>query len=320
MRGRRVRIEMARNDGSSNPVSHKITVSHRITSSTSAAEKILLMWPNVARDGSRVEVDHRTPRRRPNFSVASQSFRCHSTSMNFNDGKRSIRILMCSVAVLVAGTSVAQPTSAAPKKKKKTPVTKPAKSASAAVAGKPCAKAGERAAGTSLDCVQVGKSLLWEPYGSQLNPIKLNEAAEYTAYEKNRYRLKITGITTLTAADINPGGSGKYPIPSGMVPVKIGAELTYLGPNESNDLPASITDLVAVDATGRKFDTYAGDEKAGGECQQFGDVPSNGTRSLKQNVPLVAGFCVVMTNPAGGVLVNLNWLDDPVGLWWKTQA
>ncbi len=205
---------------------------------------------------------------------------------------------------------------AATKKKK---VTTPAKPVVAP--GKPCSKIGERAAGTNLDCVKVGSAAQWQSYGSKLNPIKLNDAAEYSSYEKNRYRLKITGITQLTAADIKQGGDGKYAIPVGMSPVSIGAELTYLGPEERNDLPALLTDLVSVDGAGRKYDTYAGDDKDGGECSQFGDVPSNNTRNLVRGTPLTSGFCIVMkTGPLTSVLINISSEsnNDPGGLWFKT--
>lgn len=111
-------------------------------------------------------------------------------------------------------------------------------------AGKACLAIGAAAAGTNLDCVTVGKALQWQPRGSRVNPFHLNDGAEYVAYEGNRYRLKIASLTVLTPADIKPGGQGKYPIPTGMTPVRVDAELTYLGPKDSNNLPASITYLV----------------------------------------------------------------------------
>ncbi len=199
--------------------------------------------------------------------------------------------------------------------KKKVATTQPA-------AGKVCTKVGARAPGTSLDCVKVGKALQWQRRGSKLNPFHLNEVGEYTAYEGNRYRLKVTGIATLTVEDIKPGGTGKYPIPAGFVPVKVGAELTYLGPKESNDLPASITALVLVDANGRKFETYAGDDKAGGECSQFGEVDQNNTRHLDKDSPLTSGLCVVVPATSVGplLLLNLSWLNEPNGIWFKTTA
>lgn len=51
---------------------------------------------------------------------------------------------------------------------------------------------------------------------------------------------------------------------TGAVPVRIAAEITYVGPKDSNDLPASVTSLIALDSAGKKYETYAGDDKAGG--------------------------------------------------------
>jgi len=230
------------------------------------------------------------------------------------------RRIIRGVAAAVALLSVATPAAgAATKAKKKTPVTK----APAIAPGKPCTAVGTTNAPTGLDCVQVGGAKLWEPRGVKVNPFRLNDVGRYTAYEGNQYTLKITGITTLTPGDISPGGSGKYPMPAGAVPVRVAAELTYLGPKDTNDLPASITNLVLVDAAGRKYDTYAGDDKAGGgECSQFGEVPTNGTRNLARNTPLTTGLCVVLPAASIGpsLLVNLNWLDQPAGIWFKTTA
>lgn len=233
-----------------------------------------------------------------------------------NERRRIIR----SVAVAVALVLGAAPgVGAAAKTKKKPPATK----APAIAPGKPCTAVGTTNAPTGLDCVQVGAAKLWEPRGVKVNPFRLNDVGRYTAYEGNQYSLKITGITTLAPADIVPGGSGKYAMPAGTVPVRVGAELTYLGPRDVNDLPASITSLVLVDASGKKYETYAGDDKAGGgECSQFGDVPSNGSRNLAKGAPLITGFCVVLPAASVGpkLLVNLNWLNEPAGIWFKTSA
>jgi hypothetical protein len=224
-------------------------------------------------------------------------------------------VAVAAVIVLTATPGV----NATTKTKKKVPTTK----APAIAPGKPCSSVGTTNAPTGLDCVQVGGAKLWEPRGIKVNPFRLNDNAKYTAYEGNQYSLKITGITTLTPADINPGGTGKYAMPAGAVPVRVGAELTYLGPKDTNDLPASITDLVLVDASGKKYDTYAGDDVAGGgECSQFGDVAGNGTRTLSKGAPLTTGLCVVLPATSVGpkLLVNLNWLEDLTGIWFKTTA
>jgi hypothetical protein len=203
-------------------------------------------------------------------------------------------------------------------KKKKTAAAK------AAIApGKPCPAVGTTNAASGLDCVQVGGAKLWEQRGTKVNPFRLNDVGGYTAYEGNQYTLKVTGITTLAPADIVPGGSGKYAMPAGSVPVRVAVELTYLGPKDANDLPASITSLVLVDASGKKYDTYAGDDKAGGgECSQFGDVPGNGTRNLAKGAPLLTGLCVVLPSSSVGpkLLVNLSWLSEPAGIWFRTTA
>ena len=209
------------------------------------------------------------------------------------------------------------PASGATKKKAKAVVK-----ATVPAAGKACSPIGAAAAGTNLDCVTVGKALQWQPRGSRVNPFHLNDGAEYVAYEGNRYRLKIASLTVLTPADIKPGGQGKYPIPTGMTPVRVDAELTYLGPKDSNNLPASITYLVLVDASGRKFDTYAGDDKSGGECSQFGEFPPNRTSDLTTAAPLTTGICVVLPAASVGptLPVNLSWLNDKTGIWFKTSA
>ena len=216
-------------------------------------------------------------------------------------------------SLFIAAACVFAPSATAAKK-----TTAKAASKRKVAAGAACTPVGAQSAG--LDCVTTPKGPQWQARGSRFNPIHLNDAAEYTAYEGNRYRLKITGLTPLTAADIMPGGTGKYPIPAGMAPFQVGAELTYLGPKDSNDLPASITTLALVNADGRKFDTYAGDDKSGGECQQYGEHEKNGTRSLVAGVPLTSGFCVVLTTASVGpsLLVNLSWLNDPSGIWFKT--
>ena len=113
------------------------------------------------------------------------------------------------IAALVL--AIAPGASAATRAKKKTPVAK----APAVAPGKPCPKVGTTDASTGLDCVQVGGSKLWEARGTKVNPFQLNDTGKYTAYEGNQYTLKITGITTLTPADIKPGGTGKYPMPGG---------------------------------------------------------------------------------------------------------
>ena len=219
--------------------------------------------------------------------------------------------------IVALAMAIAPGAGAATKAKKKTPVTK----APAVAPGKPCATVGKTDAGSGLDCVQVDGAKLWEVRGTKVNPFHLNDVGKYTAYEGNQYTLKITGITTLTPADIKPGGSGKYPTPLGAVPVRIAAELTYLGPKDSNDLPASVTELAVVDAAGKKYATYAGDDKAGGgECSQFGDIADNGTRGLVKGTPITSGLCVVVPASAVGptLLVNLNWINDPTGIWFKT--
>ena len=227
------------------------------------------------------------------------------------------RIILSTAAIAALVITIGPGADAATRSKKKTPVTK----ARAIAPGKPCPQVGTTDAGTGLDCVQVGTSKLWEVRGTKANPFRLNDTGKYTAYEGNQYTLKLTGITALTPADIKPGGTGKYPIPTGAVPVRIGAELTYVGPKDSNDLPASVKSLVAVDSAGKKYETYAGDDKAGGgECSQFGDVDSNGTRALVKGTPLTSGLCVVVPASAVGptLLVNLNWINDPSGIWFKT--
>jgi hypothetical protein len=226
---------------------------------------------------------------------------------------------MCLLAAqLSAGTSASAATA---KKKSKTTTTKK-KASTAPAPGKVCSPAGVRAPGTSLDCVKVGGGLQWQLRGTRSNPFQFNEVGEYTAYEGNRYRLKVTGMTVLTVEDIKPGGPGKYPIPSGFVPVQVIGELTYLGPKDTNDLPASITALVLVDANGKKYDTYAGDDKAGGECSQFGDVDQNHTRSLAKDDPHITPLCVVVPSASIGpsLLLNLNWINEPNGIWFKTSA
>ena len=234
-----------------------------------------------------------------------------------HDSHRHHRRIQSAAVIAALVLATAPSAGAASRAKKKTPVAK----APAVAPGKPCAKVGTTDASTGLDCVQVGGAKLWKGRGTKVNPFHLNDTGKYTAYEGNQYTLRITGITTLTPADIKPGGSGKYPMPAGAVPVRIAAELTYLGPNDSNDLPASVTDLVVVDAAGKKYATYAGDDKAGGgECSQFGDVESNGTRNLVKGTALMSGLCVVVPASAVGptLLVNLNWINDPAGIWFKT--
>jgi hypothetical protein len=230
--------------------------------------------------------------------------------------RRFVRSVAVTVTLVVV---FATEVGAATKTKRK----KPAAAKAIAIApGKPCPAVGTTNAASGLDCVQVGGAKLWEQRGTKVNPFRLNDVGSYTAYEGNRYTLKVTGITTLAPADIVPGGTGKYAMPAGSVPVRVAAELTYLGPNDTNDLPASITSLVFVDASGKKYDTYAGDDKAGGgECSQFGDVPGNGTRNLAKGAPLLS-LCVVLPSSSVGpkLLVNLSWLSEPAGIWFRTTV
>ncbi len=230
-------------------------------------------------------------------------------------------VLLSGVCLLAAQVSGSSALAAAAKKKSKTTTTRK-KTSAAPAPGRACSPAGVRAPGTTLDCVKVASGLQWQPRGARSNPFRFNEVGEYTAYDSNRYRIKVTGMTVLTVEEIKPGGVGKYAIPAGYVPVQVIGELTYLGPKDTNDLPASITSLVLVDASGKKFDTYAGDDKAGGECSQFGDVDQNHTRSLARDDPHTTPLCVVVPSASIGpsLLLNLSWVNEPNGIWFKTSV
>lgn len=190
-------------------------------------------------------------------------------------------------------------------------------------AGKACLAIGAAAAGTNLDCVTVGKALQWQPRGSRVNPFHLNDGAEYVAYEGNRYRLKICESDGIDAGRYQAGRTGEVPDSHGndSGPRRCG---TYLSWTKGLQQSAGIDHLpcLLVDASGRKFDTYAGDDKSGGECSQFGEFPPNRTSDLMTGAPLTTGICVVLPAASVGptLPVNLSWLNDKTGIWFKTSA
>lgn len=207
---------------------------------------------------------------------------------------------------------------AAAKKKTKTPATKAA-AKTAPAAGKVCTPAGAQAAGTNLDCVAVGKALQWQPRGTRVNPYRLNDVADYTAYQGDKYRLKITGSAPRPPAEIGAPADGRPPIPTGSAPLQIGAELTYLGANPAGDPPARLTTIEVVDAANAKYGLY-GDK----ECTQYGSTLATtiGLRSLVKDTPATEGFCVIVPTASVGpnLLIHFYWIDDQNGIWFKTSA
>ena len=224
---------------------------------------------------------------------------------------------LTAILAMSLSTSLPLPAGAATKKRTKPKTTTAAKFT--ATAGAACSPAGTRSALTNLDCVSVGKLLQLQPRGSKANPIRLNDTAEYVAYENDRYRLKITGSSPRSPSDIGAGASGRPPIPVGSAPLLINGELTYLGPNPGGDMPARLSAIDVVDGTDKVYATYGGQE-----CDAYGTTPnvSWGQRSLVKDMPQTQGLCIVLPMAVVGpkLLMHLSWTGDKPGIWLQTTA
>jgi hypothetical protein len=223
-------------------------------------------------------------------------------------------VRLVAIGALVALASTARVEAAFPGKAKKPTTSKK----SAIAAGKPCSLLGATAAGTNLDCVKIGKALQWQPRGSRINPFHLNDVAEYSSYETDRYRLKVTGTSALTAADIGAPDPNRPPIPAGSTPHRINAELTYLGPREVADPAANLSSYEVVDANDKKYGLYADQN-----CSQYTSkvLEEISLRAAPANTPQTTGFCVVVPSASiPTLLVHVFWIANREGLWFKTVA
>ena len=226
-------------------------------------------------------------------------------------------------AVGVATVARSAEAKVAPKKTVKKTTTKTTTKAAPAVpkAGAACPTLNANAPG-GLDCVLVGKALLWEPRGTQQNPFHIGDVGTFgpTAVLALTYNFRVVDpAKVLDPAEIGSPSRDRLPIPAGSVPVRIVTEMTNLG-SVAGDPYANGAGFTLVDSAGALYSLYATNT-----CEQFGDGLAD-RLSLRSSPPgpTTGTLCAVVPSSQVNDKLVLK-IDEayatpkPRVIWFKTS-
>jgi hypothetical protein len=176
-----------------------------------------------------------------------------------------------------------------------------AMAATTAVEGAPCETLGQRAEGTSLDCVTTPEGQTWRTKGTRLNPFRVGETATIMRYVGAKWVVSYTVMVTSgnpdASADVTIGKSAtsQKAIPAGWRPVSAGVVIKLIG---TKPAPSAGLQSDFVDSANKAFPLFA---------YRKGEIDCNGPYAKQVNE-------AKLTQNNGTILGNVCTFVEPASI------